>query len=114
MPLIARGDTTATVLTNHGTGTACADPTNQTSDVCSGDVLAVGVGVVTIGDAMTSHISPDAVPPCTPHAPLLDTSSDNVFANGKLVGRLTDTYDGQTILSHTITDVAQSTVYANG
>ena len=109
MPLIARGDATASVATDHVNPPGCSSPSVQTSDVCSKNVFVEGVGVVRIGDIMNPHPTPALV--CKPHAPPLVTSSPNVFANGLLIGRVGDAYDGPG--THIITAVAQSTVTAN-
>lgn len=110
MPLIARGDTTATVSMDHGApltseSIPCGTPSTSTSDKCSGNVFAVGVGVVREEDKMTSH----DIPSCGAHAPVCDSFSGTVFANNKGVARLDDTY---ATLMHDIIDVGQTTVYA--
>jgi len=112
MPLVARGDSTATVVCDHGLPlpsipTPCGSPSTQTSNECSPNVFVVGVGVVRNGDAMIVH--PTA--PCPPHAPPCNTYSPNVFANGKEIARISDTYAGPG--THVISEVAQSTVTAN-
>ena len=109
MPLVARGDATASVATDHVNPPGCGSPSIQTSNQCSPNVFVEGVGVVRIGDIMNSHATPALV--CLPHAPPLNTSSPNVFANGKLIGRVSDTYAGPG--SHVISQVGQSTVRAN-
>ena len=113
MPLVARGDSSATVAVDHGNPmpsipTPCGTPSTQTSDECSQNVFAVGIGVVRLGDKMISH----ATPACPPHAPPLDTYSQNVYANGRNIGRERDTY--APVGSHVITAANQGTVFANG
>ena len=96
MPAVARKDSTDTVASPDGTGKNCASPTTQSTDVGSGDVFANGIGVVRAGDPMIGH--PEAGD-CATHAPGLSSYSSNVYANGKLIGRLGDEYSGHTITS---------------
>ena len=112
MALIARGDGSATVDMDHAADKSsesqpCGNPSTSTSNICSGNVFVVDIGVVRLGDAMTSHPTPS----CPPHAPACNSASGNVFANNKGVARLGDTY---ATLVHNITAVGQSTVFANG
>ena len=110
MPLIARGNATAAVATDHANGpNGCSNASVQTSNLCSPNVFVEGVGVVRIGDIMNPHKTP--TDECNNHSPALNSASPNVFANTIAVGRISDTYAGPG--THVITDVAQSTVTAN-
>lgn len=114
MPLVARGDGSAQVACDHGIPSpvpptlGCQTPSTQTSDICSEDVFAETIGIVRHGDNMISH----AMPVCAPHAPPLDTHSPSVWANGRLIGRVTDTYAGPG--THVIVGVAQGSVFSDG
>lgn len=115
MPLIARKDGVDIVNTIHVSigdadpddGVACdASPQDIGTDEGSSDVFVEGVGVVRQGDKEQSH----TIPSCSTHQTGLATFSPNVFANGKPIGRLNDTY----ACGAKIINVTQSTVYANG
>ena len=115
MPLVARKDGVDIVNTIHVSvgdrnpkdGIACdAAPQDITTDEGSGDVFAEGVGVVRKDDNEQSHTFPG----CATHQTGLATHSPDVFANGKPIGRLGDTYT----CSAKITNVTQGTVFANG
>jgi|TARA_B100000035_G_scaffold5957_1_gene5246 uncharacterized Zn-binding protein involved in type VI secretion len=115
MPLVARKDGVDVVDTVHVSvgdadpldGIACdAAPQIIATEAGSPDVFAVGVGVVRDGDVEESH----TIPGCTTHQTGLATFSENVFANGKAIGRLNDTYK----CGAKIINVTQSTVFANG
>ena len=115
MPLVARKDGVDIVNTIHVSvgdadpldGIACdAAPQDIATEAGSPDVFAEGVGVVRDGDVEQSH----TIPGCSSHQTGLATFSPNVYANGKAIGRLNDTYS----CGAKITSVTQSTVYANG
>ena len=115
MPLVARKDAVDIVNTIHVSvgdadsedGIACdAAPQDIATDEGSTDVFVEGVGVVRDGDNEQSH----TIPGCSSHQTGLATFSPNVYANGKAIGRLNDTY----ACGAKITNVTQSTVYANG
>ena len=115
MPAVARKDAVDVVNTIHVSvgdanpddGIACdAAPQTIATEAGSSDVFAVGVGVVRDGDVEQSH----TIPGCSSHQTGLATFSPNVYANGKKIGRLNDTYTcGAKIVS-----VTQNTVFANG
>lgn len=115
MPLVARKDAVDVVNTIHVSvgdadpddGIACdAAPQTIATDEGSSDVFAESVGVVRQGDKEQSHTFPG----CASHQTGLATYSPNVYANGKPIGRLNDTYTcGAKIVS-----VTQGSVYANG
>jgi hypothetical protein len=69
--------------------------TVQATAACSGDVKVNGIGVVRAGDPMKEH--PDAG--CSNHAPGLSSFSGTVFANGKAVGRVGDSYGDGSIIT---------------
>ena len=111
MPAIARGDATDTVNSAHGgAGIDCSGSITTSTDQCSPNVFANGIGVVRKTDTVTSHTALG----CGSEAPGLTTHSPNVFANGLEIGRLGDDYktggDGG---SNIITSGSPS-VYANG
>lgn len=108
MPLVARKDGVDIVNTIHNSvGKNCAvSPQNIVTEAGSPNVFAEGVGVVRNGDVEQSH----TVPGCSSHQTGLATYSPNVYANGKEIGRLNDTYT----CGAKITSVTQGTVYANG
>ena len=124
MPAIAKKDGQSSISATDGIiGSLCGvkpnrynwnTPSTQVSDGGSDDVFVEGVGVVRDGDAMETH--PDGSP-CTVsainHTPTLSTFSNNVFANGKAIGRIGDKYNQGTSFDHTIITGA-STVIANG
>jgi uncharacterized Zn-binding protein involved in type VI secretion len=115
MPLVARKNSVDIVNTVHVSvgdadpddGIACdAAPQVIATDEGSSDVFVEGVGVVRKDDKEQSHTFPG----CATHQTGLATHSPNVFANGKPIGRLNDTYN----CGAKITNVTQSTVFANG
>lgn len=79
MPEIARGDQTETVEIVHELG-------NTTTNECSPDVKAGGIGVVREDDQVEQHS------PHTGTQPKLTTFSGTVKVNGKGVGRKDDQY----------------------
>lgn len=115
MPLVARKDGVDQVDTVHvSVGDkdpldliACdADPQIIGTDEGSADVFVEGVGVVRQDDKEQAH----TIPGCSTHQTGLASFSPNVFANGKPIGRLNDTYGcGAKIVA-----VTQGTVFANG
>ena len=103
MPLVARkvgsGDVVNTV---HP---ICVVPGDIATDTGSGNVFVVGHGIHREGDLNEPHTH------CPPvYGTEVVSFSPNVFANGKGVARLGDTYS----CSAKIKSVAQSTVFANG
>ena len=107
MPAAARGNATDTVDTVHpASGDAnpldsiqCdVAPIITSTNGCSGNVFANGVGIVRLGDLVTSHPFPGSG--CPQHAPGLAGGSSTVFINGLAAGRQGDAYGcGATILS---------------
>ncbi len=118
MPNVARKDGVDTVNTGHG-----CDSTTVTG-TGSGNVFANSIGVVRRGDLDAGHtypvvyyvFVPDPEPPpdpppdyiggtyvevivCEGHSQALSTYSPNVFANNLNIGRLGDTYSGETLTS---------------
>jgi uncharacterized Zn-binding protein involved in type VI secretion len=92
MPAVARKSGTDTISTNHGcTGTTT---TNQGSS----DVCVNGIGVVREGDLNTTH-SYTGRGCSVSHAVPLSAASSSVFVNGKALGRVGDSYSGETISS---------------
>ena len=116
MPLIARrllsGDVVNTVHVSVGDadsddGIACdKDPQDIKTEQGSSNVFVENHGVVRRGDLEQNHTFPG----CEKHQTGLATYSPNVYANGKQIGRLNDTY----ACGAKITSVTQSTVFANG
>jgi hypothetical protein len=103
MPAVSRKSGTDTVASPDGAGYCSGDPSTQTTDVGSDDVLANAIGVIRSGDTVITHLHPG---PCdTPHNPALDSYSPNVFANNKNLGRFGDTYGGDHIVSSGSTNV---------
>jgi len=81
--------------------------TTQKSDAGSSDVKAEGTGVVRKDDAMKSHPDGDpCVATAVNHTPTVNTFSSTVFANGKNVARIGDTYGA----GHTITTGATTVI----
>ena len=88
-------------------GIACdAAPQNIKTEEGSPNVFVENHGVVRRGDKEQSH----TIPGCSKHQTGLATYSPNVYANGKQIGRLNDTY----ACTAKITSITQSTVFANG
>jgi uncharacterized Zn-binding protein involved in type VI secretion len=117
MPLIARGLGSGDIVTCHEHGTVGTQPCNGTlvaplTDKCSPNVFVADFGAVRLGDIMLGHMRNFDDPKCEPHTPPCNTASPNVFVNNILVARQTDTYFETN--NHTITGVAQTTVFANG
>jgi uncharacterized Zn-binding protein involved in type VI secretion len=115
MPLVARKDGVDIVNTIHVSvgdrdpddGIACdAAPQDIGTEEGSTNVFVEGVGVVRQGDNEQAH----TIPSCSTHQTGLASFSPNVYANGKPIGRLNDTYG----CGAKITNVTQSTVFANG
>ena len=114
MPKVARKDAVDSVNTVHVSvgdadpddGIACdAAPQTIATDEGSPNVFAEGVGVVRKDDKEQAHTFPG----CATHQTGLATYSPNVYANGKNLGRLDDTYAcGAKITS------GVGTVFANG
>ena len=103
MPLVARkagsGDVVNTV---HP---VCISPGNISTDQGSDSVFVVGHGCHREGDLNQAHTH------CPPvYGTPVTSYSSNVYANGKRVARLGDTYS----CSAQISSVAQSSVFANG
>ena len=110
MPKVARGDTTETVRSAHGTGDGCPSPINTTTDECSEDVFANSIGVVRKDDAVTTHTALG----CGTESPGLTTHSSNVYANNKQIGRLGDDYKTGGDGGSNIIQTGSPNVYANG
>jgi len=89
---IARGSGTDSINTNHG-----CDATTVT-DQCSTNVFFNGKGAVRNGDASAVHNVPSG-DSCVPHIVYLSTNSSTVFVNSLGIGRLNDSYNGETISS---------------
>lgn len=92
---IARKDGVDLVQSPHGTGYNCLTPTVHATDEGSDNVFIGGVGVVREGDRMQEHMAPG----CVPHSPVLTEFSGSLYANGKRVGRVGDSYEGHIILT---------------
>lgn len=116
MPLIARKDGVDIVDTVHvsvgdavgGDGIICDDAPQDIGTLDgSPDVFVHNVGVVRKGDNEELHTIP---PSCATHQTGLAKHSENVFANGKQIGRLGDTYT----CGAKIKSVTQLDVFANG
>ena len=60
------------------------------------NVFVNGIGVSRQGDLNTAHLLPPNIPPCPAHAAGIAVGSTKVFANGKGVGRITDSISGCT------------------
>ena len=76
-----------------------ADVTHCTGMVRSGassNVFVNGIGVSRQGDNNTPHLLPPNKPPCPGHSAGITSGSSTVFANGKGVGRVTDSISGCT------------------
>lgn len=95
MPEVARKDEKDTVDSPDGDGEFCKYPTIQATKAGSDNVFVNSIGVVRLGDAMTSHTSPG----CEKHAPPLTSGSATVFANGRNLGRNGDAYGGDHIIT---------------
>jgi len=113
MPNVARKDGVDTVSTGHG----CDSQT--VTNTGSGNVFANSIGVVRKGDLDAGHNYPVVyyvfvpgnpedpedlgsyvpVVVCEGHTQALSTYSPNVFANNLNIGRLGDTYSGETLTS---------------
>lgn len=102
MPLIARGNEADVVNTGHS---VCVTPGQIATLSCSSDVFVVGIGIHREGDTNTPHTH------CPPvYSTEVVSFSPTVYANGKRVARLGDTYS----CGAYVEQVNQSTVYANG
>lgn len=91
MPAVSRKDGTDTISTGH-----LCDTTTVT-DQGSSDVIINGIGVVRLGDLNKVHDILLGI--CVPHAVPLTSVSTTVFANGKGIGRLGDSYSGEILTS---------------
>lgn len=92
MPAVARKSGTDSIATNHGcTGTTATDSG-------SGDVFVNNIGVVRQGDVNQTH-SYTGRGCSVSHAVPLTAASPNVFANNLAIGRVGDSYSGETITS---------------
>ena len=100
MPAVARKDGTDSIATNHGCDVTTV--TAQGSDT----VLINKIGVVRRGDFNLVHLVPSGI--CVPHAVPLTAVSTTVFANGKGIGRIGDSYSGETLIT------GSSNVFAGG
>lgn len=59
----------------------------------SSDVIINGLQAFRVGDKDTPHGIPRGSPPsCVPHVTPLDRGSNNVFVNGKPLGRVGDSF----------------------
>jgi uncharacterized Zn-binding protein involved in type VI secretion len=104
---IARKDKKDTVHTPDGTGANCASPSTYHTNIGSDNVFVENIGAVREGDAMEEH--PEVG--CSNHSPTLSTFSNNVYVNGKRVGRIGDAYgEGKDHIIQT----GATTVFANG
>ena len=102
MPLIARGRTVDTVVTNE----PCQAMT--TTEGKSSTVFVANVGVHRFGDKNTTHLTyPDS---CPPHQTTIARCSETVFADNLGVARKNDQYTG----GEAVRTVTQSTVFADG
>lgn len=117
MPAVARKSGVDEVASPDGTpGSDCEDnkkkcdaPSTQKTDEGSDNVFIMGIGVVREGDAMIPHPSPACG--CGAHAPTLDIFSTRVYANGKRIGRVGDSYAGHTISTGASTVIDGSAQY---
>lgn len=97
MPQVARKDMVDVVHSPDGGGISdhdkpeCKIESDQATAEGSATVFVNGIGVVRQGDKMKKHRGPD----CEDHEPVLTTYSPNVYADGKLIGRLGDHYDSE-------------------
>tara|TARA_B110000240_G_C13043649_1_gene260242 strand:+ start:186 stop:482 length:297 start_codon:yes stop_codon:yes gene_type:complete len=70
--------------------------TGMTRAQGSDNVKINGIGVSRQGDNNTPHLLPPNKPPCPGHSAGITSGSSTVFANGKGVGRVTDSISGCT------------------
>lgn len=102
MPKIARGDSVDVVNTGHP---VCIVPGLIATLSCSSDVFIAGVGCHRKDDTNTPHTH------CPPvYSTTVSTFSPNVYANGRNVARLGDSYTCGAFIQ----DVTQNSVFANG
>lgn len=97
---VSRKGGTDSIATNHG----CDGITVTASG--SSDVLINGIGVVRKDDINQVHLVPAGI--CVPHAVPLTKVSTTVFANGRGIGRIGDSYSGETLIT------GSSNVFAGG
>ena len=71
----------------------CSGMTRATG---SPNVFVNGIAVSWQGDSNTPHLLPPNKPPCPGHSAGIAVGSTKVFANGKGVGRITDSISGCT------------------
>lgn len=88
--LIARGNKIDVVQSQTGSGKKCAFPMLTSTDECSSNVRANGVGAVRLGDKVSVHNAAG----CGPESPPLSTASSTVRVNGRGIGRKGDNYAG--------------------
>lgn len=100
MPAVARKNGRDSISTNHGCDGITV--TEQGSD----NVIINSIGVVRLGDFNRVHLVPSGI--CVPHAVPLTAVSRTVFANGKGIGRVGDSYSGETLIT------GSSNVFAGG
>ena len=92
MPAVSRKDGTDTIATNHGCDTTTVTATG------SGDVFVNNIGVVRKDDLTVVHQAPSRGG-CSPHQVPLTSYSGTVFANNLNIGRIGDSYTGETLTS---------------
>lgn len=97
MSAIARANNADSVLSPNGTGYKCRSPLQVTTGAAlQSRVFADGILVAAEGDVITPH----ALPGCTViDEQTLNVVSTRVFACGKGVGRINDTYGDNVITS---------------
>jgi uncharacterized Zn-binding protein involved in type VI secretion len=95
MPPVARGNGTDSVFSKTGTGKNCPNPVGTATAACSGDVLANGIGVVRLGDAVAAHNAAG----CGPDGSAISAASGTVFANFRNLARIGDLYTGDNIIT---------------
>jgi uncharacterized Zn-binding protein involved in type VI secretion len=92
MAAVARGNRKDSVATGHG----CDSTT--TTNICSSDVFANGIGIARKGDMITIHTI-KAGKVCVPHSAVINAGSASVFVNGIPMARRGDSADSGRITS---------------
>ena len=107
MPQCARKNGKDTINTGHDCDTITY------TDTGSDNVFINSIGAVRLGDLSQSHLVPVGFDEfggiiCGPHIVQLTKAQPNVFVNSKQIGRKTDDYQGEVLVT------GSPNVFANG
>jgi uncharacterized Zn-binding protein involved in type VI secretion len=96
MPAVARSGGTDSVFSPDGTAYRCGSPmTVATGAPTQSRVFSQGVLVIVANDLPSPH----PISGCAPDTQSLSSYSSRVFANGKNIGRIGDTYGNNSVIS---------------